>query len=80
MLGWYVVLAVAEVRRPRLAYDVRRWATVFPLGMAAGASLSTASAAHVAWLLTFVGLVADTQRPTPDPSARADPRSAGEPG
>ncbi|MFD9909118.1 tellurite resistance/C4-dicarboxylate transporter family protein [Streptomyces sp. NPDC059063] len=40
-LAWYAVLLVAEVARPRPRYDVRRWATVFPLGMTAVASLST---------------------------------------
>ncbi len=31
-LVWYAVLLAAEIARPRLRYDVRRWATVFPLG------------------------------------------------
>lgn len=30
-----------EVLRPRLSYDVRRWATVFPLGMYAACSFAT---------------------------------------
>jgi tellurite resistance protein TehA-like permease len=37
-LGLYVVLVVCEVLRPRFRYDVRRWATVFPLGMYAAAT------------------------------------------
>ncbi|MDI2127847.1 tellurite resistance/C4-dicarboxylate transporter family protein [Yinghuangia seranimata] len=49
-LAWYAVLAVCELLRPRLRYDIRRWATVFPLGMTAAASLSTSTAAGVAWL------------------------------
>ncbi|MFF7457173.1 tellurite resistance/C4-dicarboxylate transporter family protein [Kitasatospora sp. NPDC008115] len=49
-LAWYAVLAVAELLRPRLHYDLRRWSTVFPLGMTAVASLSTATAARVDWL------------------------------
>jgi tellurite resistance protein TehA-like permease len=49
---WYAVLVVAEIRRPRLHYDVRRWATVFPLGMTAAAMISTATAASVPWLRT----------------------------
>ncbi|MFD9485659.1 hypothetical protein ACFWBX_17065 [Streptomyces sp. NPDC059991] len=72
-LAWYAILLTAEVVRPRPHYDVRRWATVFPLGMAAVAALSTAAAAHVtglrtlgvvllwvavaAWLLTLVGFL-----------------------
>ena len=43
-LAWYVVLLVGEVVRPRRGYDVRRWATVFPLGMTAAAVLSVAAA------------------------------------
>ncbi|MFF2660747.1 tellurite resistance/C4-dicarboxylate transporter family protein [Kitasatospora sp. NPDC058032] len=49
-LAGYAVLAVAEVLRPRPRYDLRRWSTVFPLGMTAVASLSTATAARVHWL------------------------------
>ncbi|WP_145879611.1 MULTISPECIES: tellurite resistance/C4-dicarboxylate transporter family protein [unclassified Streptomyces] len=43
-LAWYVVLLAAEVARPRLRYDMRRWATVFPLGMTGAATLSVAAA------------------------------------
>ncbi|MFF3091272.1 tellurite resistance/C4-dicarboxylate transporter family protein [Streptomyces nojiriensis] len=49
-LGWYVVLLAAELRHPRPRYDIRRWATVFPLGMTATACLSVAEPAGVAWL------------------------------
>lgn len=68
---WYLVLAVAELRWPRFAYDVRRWSTVFPLGMTAVASLVIGTATHhrvvhvvglvliwpalVVWALTAVG-------------------------
>ncbi|MFF9543391.1 tellurite resistance/C4-dicarboxylate transporter family protein [Streptomyces albidoflavus] len=41
-LAWYAVIAVAELRWPRLGYDPRRWATVFPLGMTAVAALTAA--------------------------------------
>ncbi|MEV5218002.1 tellurite resistance/C4-dicarboxylate transporter family protein [Streptomyces albidoflavus] len=41
-LAWYAVIAVAELRWPRLGYDSRRWATVFPLGMTAVAALTAA--------------------------------------
>lgn len=43
-LCWYAVLLAAEVARPRPRHDVRRWATVFPMGMTAAAMLSVASA------------------------------------
>ncbi|NGO74378.1 hypothetical protein G6045_01575 [Streptomyces sp. YC504] len=50
--AWYAVLAVAEVAWPRLRFDVRRWATVFPMGMTGVATLSLATAAGVAGLRT----------------------------
>ncbi|MFE0451373.1 tellurite resistance/C4-dicarboxylate transporter family protein [Streptomyces sp. NPDC058914] len=49
-LGWYAVLLFAEVLWPRPRYDVRRWATVFPMGMAAAATLSVGAAIDVPWL------------------------------
>ncbi|WP_329124638.1 tellurite resistance/C4-dicarboxylate transporter family protein [Streptomyces sp. NBC_01353] len=52
-LVWYVVLLCSELLRPRLRYDVRRWATVFPLGMTAVASLSASAATGIAWLGTL---------------------------
>ncbi|MFB7174041.1 tellurite resistance/C4-dicarboxylate transporter family protein [Streptomyces sp. NPDC056254] len=50
-LGWYVVLLTAELRHPRPRYDIRRWATVFPLGMTSTACLSVAEPAGIAWLV-----------------------------
>ncbi|MET8752050.1 tellurite resistance/C4-dicarboxylate transporter family protein [Streptomyces sp. NPDC004667] len=49
-LGWYAVLLAAEVRSPRTHYDIRRWSTVFPLGMTATACLSAAGPTGVPWL------------------------------
>ncbi|MBC9713974.1 tellurite resistance/C4-dicarboxylate transporter family protein [Streptomyces sp. TRM66268-LWL] len=49
-LACYLLLLAAEIRWPRLRYDVRRWATVFPMGMTAVATLSVATAAKVPWL------------------------------
>ncbi|MFI8521674.1 tellurite resistance/C4-dicarboxylate transporter family protein [Streptomyces sp. NPDC085481] len=49
-LAWCAVLAAAEVARPRPAYDVRRWATVFPVGMTAVACLFSAVPTGVGWL------------------------------
>jgi tellurite resistance protein TehA-like permease len=67
----YAVLLGSEIRWRRWRYDVRRWATVFPMGMTAAASFSVARAerlsapavlGHVllwpalaAWALTAVG-------------------------
>lgn len=39
-LVWLPVLVAAELIRPRLSYDVRRWSTVFPVGMYAAASFT----------------------------------------
>ncbi|MFE7797472.1 tellurite resistance/C4-dicarboxylate transporter family protein [Nocardia sp. NPDC057440] len=74
-LLFYTVLMVAEVIRPRPGYDIRRWATVFPLGMTAVAGLSTGTAIDVsglqtlgklllvvavgAWLFTFAVMLTD---------------------
>ncbi|MFF9125997.1 tellurite resistance/C4-dicarboxylate transporter family protein [Streptomyces sp. NPDC014889] len=75
-LCWYAVLVVAELVRPRPRYDVRRWSTVFPMGMTAAASLSVATAANVpsgglgevllwiavaAWLAVAAGAVLDAR-------------------
>lgn len=49
-LAWYVLLLAAELRLWRPHYDIRRWATVFPLGMTATACLSAAGPTGVAWL------------------------------
>ncbi|WP_030930247.1 tellurite resistance/C4-dicarboxylate transporter family protein [Streptomyces sp. NRRL S-646] len=73
-LAWYAVLLVAEAVRPRHGYDVRRWSTVFALGMTAAAVLSVAAAldaprlkgpgevllwiAVAAWLAVAAGAVA----------------------
>ncbi len=35
---WLPILVAAEVMRPRLRYNVRRWSTVFPVGMYAACS------------------------------------------
>ncbi|MGW4248697.1 SLAC1 family transporter, partial [Nocardia sp. NPDC004722] len=48
-LAFYVILVVAEVVRFRPGYNVRRWATVFPLGMTAVAALSTGAALDLSW-------------------------------
>ncbi|MGW7405153.1 tellurite resistance/C4-dicarboxylate transporter family protein [Streptomyces sp. NPDC054833] len=49
-LSCYVVLLTAEVVRPRPRFDVRRWSTVFPMGMTATATLSVAAALGITWL------------------------------
>ncbi|MGQ4386420.1 tellurite resistance/C4-dicarboxylate transporter family protein [Streptomyces sp. SAS_270] len=49
-LAWYVVLFAAEAVWPRPHYDVRRWATVFPMGMTAVATLAVGTALGSGWL------------------------------
>jgi Voltage-dependent anion channel len=43
---WLPALLVAEAIAPRVGYDVRRWATVFPVGMYAACSFVTGAAGH----------------------------------
>ncbi|MGW3205902.1 tellurite resistance/C4-dicarboxylate transporter family protein [Streptomyces sp. NPDC001135] len=49
-LALYLLLLAAEAVRPRRGYDVRRWATVFPMGMTAAATLTVSTALGVPWL------------------------------
>ncbi|SDD29595.1 Tellurite resistance protein TehA [Geodermatophilus telluris] len=80
-LGGYAVLLACELRWPRRHYDVRRWATVFPLGMTAAAGFAVAEAerlpalarvgqvllwpALAAWVLTAAGAAAALLRRGP---------------
>jgi tellurite resistance protein TehA-like permease len=50
---WLFPLAAGEVRWPRLSYDVRRWATVFPLGMYAACSLATGQVTGISGIADF---------------------------
>ena len=50
---WLPVLLVAEVVRPRLQYDVRRWSTVFPFGMYAACSFAVGAATHASAITSF---------------------------
>ncbi|MER5400000.1 tellurite resistance/C4-dicarboxylate transporter family protein [Streptomyces sp. NPDC002599] len=49
-LACYFLLAVTEVLWPRPRYDVRRWSSVFPMGMSAVAALTVSAALDVFWL------------------------------
>ncbi len=52
-VAWLPILLLAELRWRRLGYDVRRWATVFPLGMYAVMSDATGSVGRAQGLLAF---------------------------
>jgi tellurite resistance protein TehA-like permease len=52
-IAWLPVLLAAELLRPRLRYDVRRWSTVFPLGMYAACSFVVGAAATAPAITDF---------------------------
>ena len=52
-LAWVPVLLVGEAVRPRLRYDLRRWATVFPLGMYAACSFTVGQVAGISGISRF---------------------------
>lgn len=72
-IAWLPVLLIAEVAKPRLHYDVRRWSTVFPFGMYAVCSFIVGNAikapgiaefaeiwvwvAVAVWLVVFAGML-----------------------
>ena len=59
LVAWVVampmllVLAWSEFAFPRLAYSALRWATVFPVGMFAAATLVASKALGMAWMDTY---------------------------
>lgn len=52
-IAWLPALLAAEALRPRLRYDVRRWSTVFPVGMYAACSFVVGAAAHASPIIDF---------------------------
>jgi tellurite resistance protein TehA-like permease len=86
-LAWLPALIAAEILRPRLRYDLSRWATVFPLGMYAACSLQvgmllgwpavTHSArvatwvAFAAWLLVLAAMALSARGSRRRPRARS---------
>ncbi len=51
--AWLPALLVAEIVRPRLSYNVRRWSTVFPLGMYAVCSFTVGGLSQISGILDF---------------------------
>jgi hypothetical protein len=62
IVAWLPILVVAEMVRPRLNYDARRWSTVFPVGAHAacsfgvGAAVGASAITTVGRVLVWVGL------------------------
>jgi len=52
-IAWLPVLLAAEALRPRLRYDVRRWSTVFPVGMYAACSFIVGTATSAPAITDF---------------------------
>ena len=52
-MAWLLPLVIAEILRPRLRYDMRRWATVFPLGMYAASSFTTGEVTGITGITDF---------------------------
>jgi hypothetical protein len=52
-MAWLPALLTAELLRPRLRYDVRRWSTVFPVGMYAACSFVVGAAARAPGITEF---------------------------
>ena len=50
---WLLVLLFAEAHWPRFRYDMRRWSTVFPLGMYAACSFAVGVVAHSGAITNF---------------------------
>jgi Voltage-dependent anion channel len=50
---WLPLLLLAEALRPRLRYDVRRWSTVFPVGMYAACSFVVGAVSATSGIVDF---------------------------
>ena len=50
---WLPALIVGEIVWPRLDYDLRRWATVFPIGMYSACSLAAGTVTGISGIVTF---------------------------
>jgi tellurite resistance protein TehA-like permease len=52
-MAWLPALIGCEIARPRLRYDVRRWATIFPLGMYPACSFTVGRVAGIPGIIRF---------------------------
>lgn len=55
-VAWLPALLAAELARPRLAYDARRWSTVFPFGMYAACSFVVGDVEGVGGIRRFAAV------------------------
>jgi tellurite resistance protein TehA-like permease len=77
-MAWLPALVLAEILRPRLSYNVRRWSTVFPVGMYAACSFIVGALTNTrgivdfarvwvwvgagVWLVVFLAMLASGRR------------------
>jgi tellurite resistance protein TehA-like permease len=52
-IAWLPALLIGEALRPRTTYHLRRWSTVFPIGMYAACSFPVGSLAHAPAITQF---------------------------
>ena len=52
-MAWLPVLIAGEIAARRLRYDIRRWGTVFPLGMYAACSFTAGQVTGIGGITTF---------------------------
>lgn len=52
-IAWLPALLLFEALRPRLRHDLKRWATVFPVGMYAACSFAVGTVAHASAITDF---------------------------
>jgi tellurite resistance protein TehA-like permease len=52
-MAWLPLLVAGEALRPRTGFDLRRWSTVFPVGMYAAMSHAVGEQAGRSWIVAF---------------------------
>lgn len=85
-IAWLPPLVASELARPRLRFDIRRWATVFPLGMYADMSMTVGRVAgappiddlgHVVVWVAFAAWAVVSAAALARPALRRERISAG---
>jgi voltage-gated anion channel len=52
-MGWLAPPVLAEIARPRMRFDARRWSTVLPCGMYAAMTFVVGREEGVGWIVSF---------------------------